>query len=184
MKFKVGDKVKVAKNNFNKYQYLGKVGTIKKVEKDDANQVHCIVCIDDEYLWFLDDELELAEKNESINEYCEDFSNSLDEALSKPKSFRQIATEIGQFTDMKNEAYGSSVDATYEVMKVFLKKYKNDDNTYTIPESLLKHILLQVRMIDKQNRVFNSPDGDKLNESPYRDLAGYSLIGIRMMENE
>jgi len=182
MKFKVGDKVKVAKNNFNKDQYLGKVGTIEKVEKDDANQVHCIVCIDDEYLWFLEDELELAEKNESFIEYCEDFSNSSDEALSKPKSFREIATEIGQFTDMKNEAYGSSVDATYEVMKIFLKKYKNDDNTYTIPESLLKHILLQVRMIDKQNRVFNSPDGDKLNESPYRDLAGYSLIGVRMME--
>lgn len=182
MKFKVGDKVKVTKSNFNKDQYLGKVGTIEKIEKDDTNQLHCIICIDDEYLWFSGDELELAEKNESFIESYEEFEKSLDEALSKPKSFRQIAVEIGQFTDMKNEAYGSSVDATYEVMKVFLNKYKNADNTYTIPESLLKHILLQVRMIDKQNRVFNSPDGDKLNESPYRDLAGYSLIGVRMME--
>lgn len=103
---------------------------------------------------------------------------------NKQKSFQDIANEIGQFTDMKNDAYGSSVDATYEVLKVLLNKYKNNDSTYTIPESLLKHILLQVRMIDKINRIFNNPEGDKLGESAYRDLAGYSLIGVRMTEHE
>jgi hypothetical protein len=95
--------------------------------------------------------------------------------------FTEIAFGIGEFTDMKNKQYGSSVDATYSMIKVLMERYKNSDNTYTIPESLLQHILLQVRMMDKLNRIFNNPSGEGDSESPYNDLAGYSLIGIDMV---
>lgn len=95
--------------------------------------------------------------------------------------FTTIGLQIGKFTDEKNKQYGSSVDATYEMIKVLMERYKNEDNTYTIPESLLQHILLQVRMMDKQNRIFNNPSGEGDSESPYNDLAGYSLIGIDMV---
>lgn len=94
------------------------------------------------------------------------------------EKFTTIGLQIGKFTDEKNKQYGSSVDATYEMIKVLMERYKNEDNTYTIPESLLQHILLQVRMMDKQNRIFNNPSGEGDSESPYKDLAGYSLIGI------
>lgn len=97
--------------------------------------------------------------------------------------FTKLGTTIGEFTDSKNKQYGSSVDATLEMIKVLMERYRSDDNTYTIPESLLQHILLQVRMMDKQNRIFNNPSGKGDSESPYNDLAGYSLIGIDMVHN-
>ncbi|MGG3920505.1 hypothetical protein ABEV41_00895 [Geobacillus thermodenitrificans] len=166
MKFKIGDRVEITDDELSCGAYKGQQGVIRHI---DENEGYLVYLDSDEVMWFDENELKLIESNVlKINQ----------------KSFQEIAVEIGKFTDMKNEAYGSSVDATYEVMKVFLNKYKNDDNTYTIPESLLKHIFLQVRMIDKQNRIFNNPDGDKMEESPYRDLAGYSLIGVRMTENE
>nr|WP_278430814.1 hypothetical protein [Brevibacillus laterosporus] len=96
------------------------------------------------------------------------------------KKFEEMGTEIGKLTDLKQEAYGNSVDKSFELMKIFLKGYKNNDDTYTIPEVLLKHLLLQVRMIDKQNRIFSNPKGDKMGESPYQDLVGYSLLGTDM----
>lgn len=104
-------------------------------------------------------------------------------SVKKDKDFVSIANEIGEFTQMKNEAYGSSVDATEKIMEVLMERYLNTDtNTYEFPRSLLKHILLQVRIMDKQNRLFSNPDGDKLNESIYKDLTGYGLIGIEMDE--
>jgi hypothetical protein len=104
--------------------------------------------------------------------------------IEKLGKFTELAYGIGEFTDMKNQQYGSSVDATFGMMKVLMERYKNDDNTYTIPESLLEHILLQVRIMDKLNRIFNNPSGEGDSESPYRDLAGYSLIGIDMVEGK
>ncbi|MGG0754959.1 hypothetical protein [Brevibacillus laterosporus] len=96
------------------------------------------------------------------------------------KKIEGIGQVIGKFTDEKQEAYGNSVEKSFELMKIFLKEYKSDDDTYTIPEVLLKHLLLQVRMIDKQNRIFSNPKGDKMGESPYQDLVGYSLLGTDM----
>jgi hypothetical protein len=163
MKFKVGDKVRVIGRSSDLKNFRNAEGEIIAVNEKYREY---LTSLNDD-VWFEENELELIKSNQESQ-----------------KTFQEIANEIGKFTDMKNDAYGSSVDATYEVMKFFLNKYKNDDNTYTIPESLLKHIFLQVRMIDKQNRIFNNPDGDKMEESPYRDLAGYSLIGVRMTENE
>lgn len=96
--------------------------------------------------------------------------------------FEKLGQEIGKFTDGKNQQYGSSVDATYAMMKSLMERYSNQDDTYTIPKALLPHILLQVRMMDKQNRIFNNPSGKGDSESPYKDLLGYSLIGVDMVE--
>lgn len=169
MKFKKGDIVTIISDKDDVKQYKGLTTEIIAVNEEFEEYLTDI----DHDAWFAESELELVKKSPL------QISNK-----QKVKTFQEIANEIGKFTDMKNDAYGSSVDTTYEVLKIFLKKYKNHDNTYTIPESLLKHIFLQVRMIDKQNRIFNNPDGDKMEESPYRDLAGYSLIGVRMTENE
>lgn len=164
MNFKIGDRVEIIDDELSCGVYKGQQGTIVYI---DGTRDYLVYLDSDKVIWFDENELKLIEPNASkVNQ----------------KSFQEIANEIGKFTDMKNEAYGSSVDATYEVMKVFLNKYKNADNTYTIPESLLKHILLQVRIIDKQNRIFTNPDGDKMGESQYNDITGYGLIGVRMME--
>jgi hypothetical protein len=104
--------------------------------------------------------------------------------IEKLGKFTELAYGIGEFTDMKNQQYGSSVDATYGMMKVLMERYTYDEENYLMPKTLLKHILLQVRMMDKQNRIFNNPSGEGDSESPYRDLAGYSLIGIDMVEGK
>lgn len=101
---------------------------------------------------------------------------------NKNNKFEQIANELGRFTDDKNRQYGSSVDVAYEVFKVLLERYKYNDDNYLIPKSLLPHMLLQVRMMDKINRIFNNPSGKGDSESPYKDLTGYSLIGVDMVD--
>jgi hypothetical protein len=104
--------------------------------------------------------------------------------IEEQGTFTKLGLEIGSFTDDKNKQYGSSVDATYEMMKVLMDRYTYDEDNYLIPKSLVKHMLLTVRMMDKQNRIFNNPSGKGDSESPYRDLAGYSLIGVNMVEGK
>ncbi len=96
--------------------------------------------------------------------------------------FEKLATELGKFTDMKNKQYGSSVDATHEMVKVLMDRYTYDENRYLIPKELLSHLLLTVRVMDKQNRIFNNPSGKGDSESPWKDILGYSLIGVEMVE--
>ncbi len=95
-------------------------------------------------------------------------------------SFEKHGQELGKLIDMKQEAYGDSITKTNELLKVFMQDYDNGDGTYTIPKSLLKHIGLMVRVLDKQNRIFSNPDGDLMSESPYMDLSGYGMLGERM----
>lgn len=90
--------------------------------------------------------------------------------------FEQKGKELGALVDRKQKAYGNAVEQTYEVVRVFMKPYLKD-GVYIIPESLLRHLLLQIRVIDKQNRIFNNPDADLMDESPYKDISGYGLLG-------
>lgn len=96
-------------------------------------------------------------------------------------SFKQKGQKIGELVDLKQKAYGNAITKTNKLLEVFLEDYKNDDNTYTIPASLLKHIALQVRIMDKMNRIFSNPDGDLMQESPYNDVAGYGLLGSELL---
>jgi hypothetical protein len=98
--------------------------------------------------------------------------------------FTELAYGIGEFTDMKNNQYGSSVDATYKMVEVLMERYTYDEENYLIPKDLLKHLLLMVRVMDKQNRIFNNPSGKGDSESPWRDITGYGLIGIDMVEGK
>jgi hypothetical protein len=70
------------------------------------------------------------------------------------------------------------------MIKVLMERYTYDDENYLMPKSLLQHILLQVRIMDKQNRIFNNPSGEGDSESPYTDITGYGLIGIDMVAAE
>ncbi|MEH7116091.1 hypothetical protein V7128_01530 [Neobacillus vireti] len=105
-----------------------------------------------------------------------------DEQTQEEGYFESLALEVGKLVDQKQKAYGDSVTKCYEIMKVLLQDYSNNDGTYTIPESLIPIMLLEVRKIDKTNRRFSNPDGDLMSENPYQDDVGYSLLGVRLME--
>ncbi|MGG2091342.1 hypothetical protein AB1283_01070 [Bacillus sp. S13(2024)] len=158
-KFKVGDYVEVTHPSEGVEEYKGTKGCVVHIKGQKKYK------LEDEPMYFFESELTLIAANS--------------QQLGK---FQEIANNIGSFTDDKNKQYGSSVDATYDIMKALMERYSNEDDTYTIPKSLLPHLLLQVRMMDKINRVFNNPSGKGDSESPYKDLTGYSLIGVDMVE--
>jgi hypothetical protein len=105
-----------------------------------------------------------------------------DEQTEEKGYFESLGWEVGKLVDQKQKAYGDSVTKCYQIMKVLLQDYSNNDGTYTIPESLIPIMLLEVRKIDKTNRRFSNPDGDLMSENPYQDDVGYSLLGVRLME--
>ena len=104
-----------------------------------------------------------------------------DETVSTGR-FEVRGQTIGKLVDEKELAYGQSVKKTSQLIKIFLQDYKQDNGTYIISEPLLDQLLLQVRIIDKQNRIFNNPTADRMNESPYSDIAGYGLLGEALLD--
>lgn len=163
-KFNKGDKVKVT----SKDRWDGLVGEVIEAYKENAETNGYDVYFGNEATCFSERELDLIGT----------------EVTEQSDKFTQIGLEIGKFTDMKNKQYGSSVDATNEMMKVLMERYTYDDENYLMPKSLLQHILLQVRIMDKQNRIFNNPSGEGDSESPYNDITGYGIIGVDMVSDK
>jgi len=110
--------------------------------------------------------------------------------VAKDGYYEKIGQELGKLVDEKQKAYGNSVSVSIDVLEAFLKPYEaegfynGEQTVYILPKSLLRHLLLQVRIIDKQCRIFSNPAGDLMGESPYRDIAGYGLIGTGTEENQ
>jgi hypothetical protein len=102
-----------------------------------------------------------------------------DDVLVVPTTYEEKGRQLGALVDRKQKAYGNAIEQTYNVVEVFMRPYETEDG-YVIPKSLLRHLLFQVRIIDKQNRIFNNPNGDLMDESPYGDISGYGLLGSNM----
>lgn len=85
------------------------------------------------------------------------------------KNFKEIAKEIGDLVAEKNKAYGNSFEKCEEFLKILY------------PDGVVVDqygdMLCIVRMFDKFMRI--ATDKDALGESPFKDLAGYSILGIR-----
>lgn len=91
--------------------------------------------------------------------------------MSDPKlrgEFQQIADEIGKLTSEKQVAYGDSFNQCGEFLMLL---YPNG-----IPVEKYTDVLCLARMFDKMKRI--AARKDAFGESPYRDIAGYALLGI------
>lgn len=87
--------------------------------------------------------------------------------------------------DEKQKAYGDSITKIGKLLKVFLSDYYDEaSKTYVLPEAVIDHVGMMVRIIDKQNRIFSNPNGDLMHESPYKDIAGYGLLGNELLVPE
>jgi hypothetical protein len=104
-----------------------------------------------------------------------------DKPSKQAGKFEVRAKELGAMVDEKQQAYGNATEQTFKAMKVFLEPYRVNGG-YKISEDLLAHILLQVRIMDKQSRIFSNPTADLMGESPYSDIAGYGLLGSDLQE--
>ena len=82
-------------------------------------------------------------------------------------TFEQVGAEVGALVDKKNLAYGNSFELSGEFMKILFPN--------GIQPSQYTDMLLLIRMFDKMMRIANQKEA--FDESPYADLAGYSILG-------
>jgi len=81
--------------------------------------------------------------------------------------YKQIGEEIGSLVDKKQEAYGNSFGRAGKVLEIL---YPNG-----IQARQYDDVLAMTRVIDKLFRI--ATDKDAFGESPWRDIAGYALLG-------
>lgn len=87
-------------------------------------------------------------------------------------TYERIGIAIGQLVDKKQAAYGNAFGSSGPAMRLLFP--------HGIPPARYDDALLLVRIWDKMKRVAtdNDPDG----ESPYRDIAGYGILGAALKE--
>ena len=81
--------------------------------------------------------------------------------------YKELGSEIGELVDEKNQAYGNSFNKAGDILRIF---YPNG-----IEPEQYSDMLAIVRIIDKQFRIATRKDA--FGESPYKDIAGYGLLG-------
>ena len=86
--------------------------------------------------------------------------------------YEVIASQIGKLVDEKNAAYGSSFSESYKILSVL---YPNGIK----PEQYTDALAI-IRVIDKLFRIANKKDA--FGESPWRDIAGYGILGAAKNE--
>jgi hypothetical protein len=89
-----------------------------------------------------------------------------------PDEFRRIGTEIGELVAEKNTAYGNSFSTVGEALRLLYPKGIQPDQ--------YADALALTRIWDKMMRI--ATDRDAMGESPYRDIAGYGLLGAERVE--
>jgi hypothetical protein len=80
--------------------------------------------------------------------------------------YEQIGSDIGQLVDVKQAAYGDSFSKAPKILAIL---YPNG-----IKPEQYEDVLAMVRILDKFSRI--ATDKDALGESPWRDIAGYSIL--------
>lgn len=90
------------------------------------------------------------------------------------KTYKQIGEEIGSLVDEKNAAYGSSFAECHKILSVL---YPNGIQ----PEQYTDALAI-IRVIDKLFRIANKKDA--FGESPWKDIAGYAILGIANDESK
>lgn len=83
-------------------------------------------------------------------------------------NFKRIGAEVGALVAEKNAAYGDSFARSGEILRVL---YPNG-----IAPEQYADALAVVRVIDKLFRIATRKEA--FGESPWRDVAGYGVLGV------
>ena len=83
------------------------------------------------------------------------------------KDLKDLATELGNLVTEKNKAYGSSFSESSKIIEILYPEGVKPEQ-YT-------DLLLVTRIIDKLFRI--ATDKSSFNEEPWKDIAGYGLLG-------
>jgi len=88
--------------------------------------------------------------------------------------YEQIGTRIGKLVDKKNKAYGDSFNKSGAVLTTLYPDGIKPEQ-YT-------DILCIIRILDKLFRIASQKEA--FGESPYGDIAGYGILGVKKDEDE
>jgi hypothetical protein len=88
--------------------------------------------------------------------------------------YSEMGLAIGQLVEKKQAAYGDSFGKSGAIIQIL---YPDG-----IPVAKLDDALTVVRVVDKLFRI--ATDRDAFGESPWRDIAGYSLLAIARDEGK
>lgn len=93
------------------------------------------------------------------------------ESQARNERLAELGVKIGKLVQAKNLAYGNSAGNAGAIMRIL---YPNGVQPHQYDDALLV-----VRVLDKLSRIAQrGADGkDKGGESPWSDLAGYSILG-------
>lgn len=91
-------------------------------------------------------------------------------------AFEKMGRDVGKLVDSKQIQYGDSFGRSGEIMR---ELYQNGVAPWQMDDALAV-----VRVVDKLFRIAQrGPEGRDLGgESPWRDIAGYGLLGARRDE--
>lgn len=84
------------------------------------------------------------------------------------RDYVKTATEIGKLVKDKQDAYGDSFSKSEEIIKILFPNGVTAEN--------YRDLLTITRIIDKLFRIATRKNA--FSESPYRDIAGYALLGL------
>lgn len=84
------------------------------------------------------------------------------------EKFMEKTKELGELLTEKNQAYGNAFEKTTKILELL---YPNG-----ISVSQYKDVHVIVRMLDKLSRI--ARDNNPMGESPYQDIAGYSILAM------
>lgn len=87
----------------------------------------------------------------------------------KPSDFLSLSQEIGQLVTSKDSAYGHAFHKTAEILKVMCPEGISPDK--------YQDLTIVTRIIEKCCRLMTMKDA--FGESPYQDISGYGVIGLR-----
>lgn len=90
------------------------------------------------------------------------------------RPFEDLGREIGRLVDEKNAAYGDSFGRAGEILEIL---YPDG-----VRPAQYRDFLAVTRIIDKLFRI--ATDRDALGEDPFRDIAGYGILGAAMGPNQ
>ena len=82
--------------------------------------------------------------------------------------FEKIGTNIGKLVDQKNAAYGSSFKKSEQILKVLYPE--------GIKPEQYGDMLAITRIVDKLFRIATKKDA--FGENPFKDIAGYGILGV------
>lgn len=108
---------------------------------------------------------------------CEIIDEQSDESFmgeqyTQWNKYEQAGVNLGKLVAEKNRAYGDSFAKCGEFLKLLYPDGIEPDQ--------YKDALSLVRIFDKQMRIANQKEA--FSENPYRDIAGYGLLGMQDAE--